>query len=282
MQKLTISEKLGYSTIRIECLYPNGSTGFGTGFFYNFCGNIQKDMSIPVIITNKHVVQGAIKCRLVFVKKNKDGSPNDLEHHEVVIDNFAVTWLGHSEEEVDLCAIPIGGLLNHYLGQGVELFFIPIREENLPTPEIIEEFSSMEEVVMVGYPTGIWDKVNNKPILRKGITATHPRLDYCGRKEFLIDAACFPGSSGSPVLIVNEGHFQKRGGDLMLGERFVLLGVLYAGPQFSAMGEIVVVDVPTIQKPIASSMIPINLGFIIKAVRISELEQQYIKVANIK
>lgn len=36
---------------------------------------------------------------------------------------------------------------------------------------------------------------------RRGITATNINFDYNGKKEFVIDAACFPGSSGFPVFI---------------------------------------------------------------------------------
>ena len=32
--KLSISEQLAYSTIRIECQYNDGSSGTGTGFFF--------------------------------------------------------------------------------------------------------------------------------------------------------------------------------------------------------------------------------------------------------
>jgi hypothetical protein len=46
------------------------------------------------------------------------------------------------------------------------------------------------------------DSANNLPIVRKSITATHPSIDYRERREFLIDAACFFGSSGSPVFRV--------------------------------------------------------------------------------
>jgi len=60
---------------------------------------------------------------------------------------------------------------------------------------------------MVGYPIGLWDEKNNYPIFRKGITATHPANDYNGKSEFMIDAACFPGSSGSPVYIIDELNY---------------------------------------------------------------------------
>ena len=53
----------------------------------------------------------------------------------------------------------------------------------------MSELSAIEEIIMIGYPVGIWDSANNMPIVRKGITATRPDIDYEGRKEFMIDAA---------------------------------------------------------------------------------------------
>jgi hypothetical protein len=32
-----------------------------------------------------------------------------------------------------------------------------------------------------------------------------PALDDEGKPEFVIDAACFPGSSGSPIMVANGG-----------------------------------------------------------------------------
>ena len=54
---------------------------------------------------------------------------------------------------------------------------------------------------MIGYPDGIWDSVNNLPVIRKGITATHPHISWNGKTEFLTDIASFPGSSGSPYFL---------------------------------------------------------------------------------
>jgi hypothetical protein len=126
---------------------------------------------------------------------------------------------------------------------------------------------------MIGYPNGIWDSVNNLPIIRKGITATHPSIDYDGRREFLIDAACFPGSSGSPVFLFNlSSYTTKSGGTIIGGSRIKLIGVLYAGPQYSAEGEVRIVNVPTQQKVVAVSAIPNNLGFVIKAERLRDFD----------
>src|SRR5690606_27633581 len=65
-------------------------------------------------------------------------------------------------------------------------------------------FNLSSPVTMVGYPTGLWDDVNNYPLLRKGSVATHPHIDFKGKKEFLIDIPLYPGSSGSPVLYSRE------------------------------------------------------------------------------
>jgi hypothetical protein len=81
----------------------------------------------------------------------------------------------------------------------------------------------------------------------------------------MIDAACFPGSSGSPIMIYEWGSYAPKTGGLVAGSRFILLGVLFAGPVYTAEGKIEVVDVPTRQVPVAKSRIPFNLGIAIKA-----------------
>jgi hypothetical protein len=50
------------------------------------------------------------------------------------------------------------------------------------------------------------------------------------------------------------------------------LGVLYAGPQHTATGEVRIVNVPTQQRVVAFSTIPNNLGLVIKASRLHEID----------
>ena len=56
--------------------------------------------------------------------------------------------------------------------------------------------------------------------------------------------------------------------------RMALLGVLYAGPQYRATGDIRTIDIPTAEKNIVVSSIPNNLGYVIKSERIQELEEE--------
>lgn len=271
---LTISEQLTYSTVRIECELNGGGSATGTGFFFKFLEDKEANTHIPVVITNKHVIKNANKGRLIITKANENGEPVDTEHFTLLFDNFESFWRLHPSDDVDLCAMPIAPLLNAASEKGEKLFYIPFAKELLPTEKHSEELSALEDVLMIGYPNGIWDSVNNMPILRKGSTATHPLYDYNGKKEIMIDIAAFPGSSGSPVLIFNEnGYHDKKGNHYMGSSRVILLGVLYAGPQATATGEIVMS--PNLQRPIAVSQIPNNLGVIIKAERIIELEKLF-------
>lgn len=270
---LTISEKLMYSTIRIECEDTEGNVSTGTGFFFNFLENPIDKTCVPAIITNKHVVERSVKGKFLFTLSDNQGNPLDRYHYSFTVEDFRSAWRFHPNPEVDLCVMPIGDIITILRNKNQNPFYIPFSKSQIPTIYQLETLGAMEELVMVGYPNGIWDNVNNQPILRRGITATHPNKDYLGKKEFMVDMACFPGSSGSPVLIFNSNGYQDKTGVYMGTDRLLLMGVLYAGPQHTATGEIEVVTVPTRQVPISISRIPNNLGMIIKSERILELEE---------
>ncbi|AWK52158.1 serine protease [Clostridium beijerinckii] len=273
---LSITEQLSYATLRIECEYKGGGLGTGTGYLFRFKDDKDNNTHIPVIITNKHVINDAIKGKLIFSKMNDNGEPLDREHFAISIDNFETFWKKHPDNNVDLCAMPIAPFINIANQQNQKLFYIALDTSLIPSCSQLEDLMAMEDIVMVGYPNGIWDSVNNKPIFRKGVTATHPCYDYNGKKEFMIDAACFPGSSGSPVFILNEGGYRDKKGNMYMGKnRILLLGTLYAGPQHTAEGEVRIINVPTVQKPISISNIPNNLGLVIKSERIKELENLF-------
>ena len=139
----------------------------------------------------------------------------------------------------------------------------------------MSDLTQLEDIVMIGYPNGLWDSKNNMPIFRRGVTASHPRFDWNGRKEFLIDAACFPGSSGSPVLLYNEGSYPRKSGGIALGSRLYLLGILYAGPQHTVTGEIEIVPIQTIRKAVSIATIPNNLGMVIKSSELHVLDRKF-------
>ncbi len=101
---------------------------------------------------------------------------------------------------------------------------------------------------MIGCPRGISDEVNNLPIVRRGITATSLSKLYNGKPEFMVDMACFPGSSGSPIFLYNRnGFFDRKQNSYMMGTtRLKFVGVLYAGPLVTNDGQLVLGQVPRV------------------------------------
>ena len=269
MEGMSIVDQVSHSTVRIECSLPGGKTSIGTGFFYSF--KRTTDSRVPVIITNKHVIHRALTGTLVFTLTKSDGTPDYGNARGFTFDNFSSFWKPHPDDSIDLCAMPIAPIIKRASEQGLKPFFKNLDSSFLPKDSEIEDLKSLEEVTMVGYPSGLWDRVNNLPIFRRGILATSYARDWNGKKEFLIDAACFPGSSGSPVMLVNLGSYRV-GTTISIGSRVKLLGVLYAGPQHTVTGEVSIVDIPVVQKPISVATIPNNLGVVIKAHLIEDFD----------
>ena len=267
MEELSIFEQMQFATTRIDTEDEKGNTYSGTGFFFNY--KLTNGSIVPLIITNKHVVEKMSIGRVVMTQADKNGDPIFLSY-TVTINQFEKQWLFHPDPKVDLCAFPLMFIINYAKSHGVNLFYKAFDETLIPNKETIHSLDAVEDIFMVGYPNGLWVAVNNKPIVRKGITATDVKYDYNGRKEFVIDAASFPGSSGSPIFICNNGGYTDKKGSVYIGKsRIILLGVLYAGPQLKISGDVKVVTIPTAEQKIMSeTRIPTNLGYVIKSERI--------------
>ncbi len=270
---LSPAEKLAHSTIRIECVLNDGSVSTGTGFFFALHRTEEKHM--PLIITNKHVVNGASTGRFVLTRKKNDGGPDIGNSHRFELEGFESAWQPHPDEKIDLCAMPLGPLLKMAEDQNVNFFFVPIDMALIPTESEIDNLVGLESITMVGYPNGLWDETNNLPIFRKGVLASDYKHDWNGKKEFLIDAACFPGSSGSPVMLFDIGQYHDRRGMNVGSSRVKILGILYAGPQHTIEGEVEVVTIPTGQRAISATSIPNNLGICIKSEAIRDFESVF-------
>lgn len=271
------SELLVYSTVRIECEFAGGARGTGTGFFFVFARRGQT--FVPTIVTNKHVVNGALRGFFYIHTRDASGMPSIQQSQQFAINNFHSSWIQHPDPNVDLCVMPIAGLLEQAERNGRGLGFNPLDMSLIPTDQEFAELTPLEEVLMIGYPNGIWDSKNNMPILRRGVTATHPAIEYEGRREFMIDAACFPGSSGSPIMLYNTGGYYMSNGSFAIGgTRIKLLGILYAGPQHTVAGELQIVAVPTRQDIQTISRIPNNLGVVIQSSRLRYFEEQFMQL----
>ena len=265
MHPKTISEQLMFNTVKLVA--SDGSSG--TGFFYTFNVNGNE---YPALITNKHVVRYNPDEVMTFFLHLKTGETSSDENYQVI---YQTNWIFHSTK--DLCFCFINPLFEEVKKRtGKEVFYTTNEKSIVATQQKLEELSALEELVMVGYPIGLWDQKNNLPIFRKGYTASHPALDFNEQGIGLVDMACFPGSSGSPIYVLNENGYSDKDGNFYMAKRVILIGILYAGPQYSAQGDLVVTTIPTQQKVLTSTPIMTNLGYYIKASELDEFES-YIK-----
>jgi hypothetical protein len=105
--------------------------------------------------------------------------------------------------------------------------------------------------------------------VRRGVTAIPPYANFENKPYGVVDMACFPGSSGSPIYIV-EKTGEKRLPDvedkfLGINGRVALLGILFAGPQITTTGEIIIEDAPVAARPISVTSSMMHLGYYVKA-----------------
>ena len=78
--ELTVTELLSYGTVRIECTDVNNQETAGTGYVVEFEKDGDTNTSITALITNKSVIKGAEKGRLIFTQETEDGAPDDRNH----------------------------------------------------------------------------------------------------------------------------------------------------------------------------------------------------------
>lgn len=261
---LFLSEELIFTTVRIETTDPAGRVGCGTGFFFQFAKT--STQFVPAIVSNRHVFAGADSAVFHLSLKAKDGSPVIGTFGTVAVDGLAKGVVYHPDPSVDLAILPCGDLLSILKAQGRDPFLKGFALADIPSPAELDDLSAVEPVLMVGYPIGLWDSVNNRPIVRRGTTATHPAVNFNGQPQFLIDCACWPGSSGSPVVLYHDFASADRQGNINLaGPKMKLLGVLFAGPVFDAAGKLHAEQIPTSADPAVSLRVPVNLGFVLRA-----------------
>ena len=236
---VTAAEKLMYVTVRIVGLNAAGvPIKFGTGFFYN--QKFDDTNILPLLITNKHVVDGVAGVELVFHNKNLDAE-RPTGNIPVRLDfNLGVGWINHPNSAVDLCAFVIGGVLNSL---SPPPFLSALDKSLVPDSAQLEALDAVEDIIMVGYPNGLWDETNNFPLIRKGITATHPAVPYYLKATpsvplTVVDIASFGGSSGSPVFIYNRNSYGDKKGNIILNPRFIFLGILFKARLWKVTGKL--------------------------------------------
>ena len=230
----TFDSLLPHCTVFLNGLIENRPVSSGTGFYYFFNdtfsdedGNINELGTARIgIVTNKHVVNGIEKIKYFF-NSSVEGVPG-YEAQEVSVSLNTNSVIFHPNPNIDLCVILADSLMESIHSTGRKLHLYPVRKNNRRTDEQLKEMETIQNLIMIGYPRGIWDSVNNLPIIRSGINATPIYANYQGEPNFAVDIALYPGSSGSPVFIYDKG-FYLEGNNFTLGNRLSFVGVISSG-----------------------------------------------------
>jgi hypothetical protein len=252
----TFADQLFFVTAYLE-----GSDGAvswsGTGFVYAVETN---SGTVLVLVSNKHVLSGAKRLGVRMVASAGSG-PELGRAAQLEVDAANSLVVEHPDPAVDVAVMPLAPVLERMAANGSPPFFRSVSPELCMTAERARELDAIEEVLFVGYPSALFDTKHFTPIVRRGGTATPVQLDYRGEPAFLVDAAVFPGSSGSPVFLSDTGTYRSRDGAVVVGSRLLLLGVLAAVHTAQVGGK--VTSLPA-EKTVQVNT-PIGLGIVYKA-----------------
>ena len=264
------------NTVRIEAWRRDGTGSVGTGFMHKFCED-ESGGAIQCVVTNTHVIDGTETCELVF-RSRKLGAENDQTVPSTVrfTKDFGKRWYVHPDETADLAVLPISNELRQMIANGFTPEFKATQVHQLLNEENARQLNAVEEVLMVGYPNGLWDRKNNLPVARTGITASPPGVDWNGRKEFLIDCAVFPGSSGSPVYLFSpSGTRLSADHKVVTTDRVLLLGIIKSVFLHDIRGNLRSVEVPTTVSDGFDVQIPNDLGLCTRSDQLMYFEEHF-------
>lgn len=263
------TKKLLFNTVRVDTVLEDGSEGSGTAFVVS---HAHPRGSHTFIVTNRHLVDGVRSGGLVFTQK-RNGQPLLGQRFQLNIDDFPQAWFLHPDPAVDLAIIPMRPLEQAARDRGVELYYHVIDSRLVPDEAATRALDALEEVLFVGYPSGVWDQVNLMPILRRGTTATPMAVDFEGRAEFLIDAAVYPGSSGSPVFVYQPDTLRPT---QSAGKKFLFAGVVAAVFFRQEANHLVSVPVPANNHGMVMGSEMIDLGLVIKSQAVVDAINAYL------
>ncbi len=260
-------EQLAYVSVLIST-----STGNGTGFFVQLASS--PTSSIPALVTNKHVIGNS--PRVMFEMTVMDNSGN-VSFKTISISGES--FLPFPDNSVDLCWLPLISIIRNIAEnkQTVVNKFIDVPSMCVSKDEM-GFCQQLDEVFMVGCPSGIWDEMNRNAIFRRGVIATNPSLDIFNQPLFLVDIPTWFGSSGSPLFVRHSGFIKDKFSKSVFMTSYdsiKLIGVATKTMIGTARGKITTIPIPTRVEDIQTNavmQIPNGIGVFIKAEKLIELD----------
>ena len=250
---MAFEHEVAYLTAKIDVQPPGAPKSIGTGFFYRTPLNGESDRSIILLISNRHVFDNP-KSRLIVSLNRGQGTNTPAFGNIRTFDQvgFENGYCSHPIPEVDLACINVSILTDTDV-------FLKWIDDRFLKPIDYEQVAMGSDVVFAGYPRGFYDVANNLPLLRRGVIASVPDVDFNGKGEIVIDAQIFPGSSGSPVFVSQ-------------GNQYLLLGVLSEAVTVDSELQILPMNMPRVGVEQV-----LGLGIVVKQRHVRELIDHAVK-----
>ena len=267
MSNLLFAQRLVYSTLKINCISSKGIRRTCTDFFYSTTRNEW------LLITNNHLIRDSKTGEFTLTEGDKYNQPIPGSGMERKIDHFSNMWIRHPDPSIDLCAMPMMPVIKEIRGEGKVPYFTRIEHCTIPSEEEWRNYIPTEDILKIGYPNGLWDKVNRLPFFKRGMTATHPYINYNGKEEFVIDVSVYPGSSGSPVFLLTDEFYAKSRSFQGVSDHARVLGIAYKHFKYNNNGRIESQNYCISDQE--KSFPPIDLGIAIRSTKLIDFETIY-------
>jgi len=272
MKADTLAKTLLFCTVRVNNNHLDGRESVGTAFFFN--ASQDSGSHVLMLVSNKHVLENAAQLTLEILVANSDYSGPKLgELRRIPLgrgDGEPVPIIGHPDPAIDVAVLPVGDIVDVlHRATGETPFLKALGWDNLPTTNAMAQFDSIEQLTFVGYPGGLSDPVNHIPIVRQGITATPIGVPFNGLPTFLLDGAVFGGSSGSPVFVFSQTSWADSEGNINLGSRLFLVGIVSQAYNNSERLQVMGLR-PAIAQPFVDVSQSLHLGVAVSTMAIVE------------
>ena len=257
-------------TTLVDVYFKNGIKSEGSGFFYQILEATDPQKSGPqwrgikslYVVTNRHVVLpfGFENLEKLVFHLRRAGN-NGVEWHQVEI---SAQELGrrlhlHPRSEVDVAVIDVLDIVTREVmsrpkaadkeGRSDLYVWSAASQENFPKVSRLS-ISAGDDVLIVGYPRGFYDRFNKLPIIKKGMLISPWGTRYENKDAFLVDMKSFKGSSGSIVISrPTDLLFEKGKWYSNETKQFILLGV-YSGEPWLLKEQVVETDTAFIKEKI--------------------------------
>jgi hypothetical protein len=270
-------EDMRHATCRIGSTASSLRSGIASSFFFSRGPRTVGPKEL--LITTRHAVESYEEIELCLSVR-KAGTDNQF-----TVDSFKVSLdrntFDHPIARIDLSAISIDPMISDLGRKGIEVRRAVLTNVILDSAKFLRSCPSVQKIYMVGYPIGLWDRVNNSPLVTTGVTATPLTLDFNGEMEFLVNCNAFPGSSGSPIFAVNDGvNYLEDEHSLSFHPLIYFVGIVHRICVHDVDGQISDIPVPNAVKKTAAFEMVVPYVRCYKAAEVVRLIAHVEKIAK--